>query len=74
MSYGCEIWINIIGNFSLGENATILAGTFELEAYNASFGNESAVNAMGLGGSPPAQTSGMPQGWTGRAGTEGLVA
>ncbi|KAF7125104.1 hypothetical protein RHSIM_Rhsim12G0125900 [Rhododendron simsii] len=73
LSYGCEIWINIIGNFSLDENATVLAGTFELEAYNVSFCNESAVNATGLDGSPPAQTSGTSQGWTGWVGAEGLL-
>lgn len=71
MSFGCEISINITGNFSLGENATVLAGTFELEAYNASFGNGSAVNVTGLGGSPPAQTSGTPQGVDGAGGGHG---
>ncbi|KAI8531022.1 hypothetical protein RHMOL_Rhmol11G0105400 [Rhododendron molle] len=71
LSFGCEISINITGNFSLGENATVSAGTFELEAYNASFGNGSAVNVTGLGGSPPAQTSGTPQGVDGAGGGHG---
>ncbi|KAH7834094.1 hypothetical protein Vadar_012689 [Vaccinium darrowii] len=71
LSVGCEITINITGNFSLGDNATVLAGTFELEAYNASFGNGSLVNTTGLGGSPPAQTSGTPQGVDGAGGGHG---
>ncbi|CAL5435672.1 unnamed protein product [Camellia sinensis] len=68
---GCEITINITGNFSLGENGTIVAGTFELAAYNASFGNGSLVNTTGLAGSPPPQTSGTPQGIDGAGGGHG---
>ncbi|GFZ08497.1 hypothetical protein Acr_20g0003050 [Actinidia rufa] len=68
---GCEINVNVTGNFSLGENSTIVAGTFELAAYNASFGDGSSVNTTGMGGSPPAQTSGTPQGVDGAGGGHG---
>ncbi|KAA8521316.1 hypothetical protein F0562_011989 [Nyssa sinensis] len=68
---GCEIIINVTGNFCLGENASIVAGTFELAAHNASFLNGSLVNTTGLAGSPPPQTSGTPQGIDGAGGGHG---
>lgn len=68
---GCEITVNITGNFSLGENATIVTGTFELNAFNASFANGTTVNTTGLGGAPPSQTSGTPQGIDGSGGGHG---
>lgn len=71
LSPGCSITVNISGNFSLGENSSIIAGNFELGAYNASFGNGSTVNTTGLGGSPPPQTSGTPQGVDGAGGGHG---
>ncbi|KAH9616382.1 hypothetical protein KSS87_004543 [Heliosperma pusillum] len=54
---GCEIAINVTGNFSLGENFTIIAGAFELYAWKASLSVGSVINTTGLGGDPPAQTS-----------------
>ncbi|GMI84352.1 hypothetical protein like AT5G11700 [Hibiscus trionum] len=68
---GCSITLNISGSFSLGENSSIVAGTFELAAYNASFFNGSAVNTTGWAGDPPAQTSGTPQGVDGAGGGHG---
>ncbi|KAL3844214.1 hypothetical protein ACJIZ3_001617 [Penstemon smallii] len=68
---GCEITINVTGNFTLGENALIVTGTFELLADNASFGNGSVVNTTGLAGSPPPQTSGNPLGVNGAGGGYG---
>lgn len=68
---GCELAINITGNFTLGENAAIICGTFQLVADNAVFGNGSAVNTTGFAGSPPAQTSGTPQGVDGAGGGHG---
>ncbi|KAG5403070.1 hypothetical protein IGI04_009189 [Brassica rapa subsp. trilocularis] len=68
---GCSIAINVSGNFSLGAESTIVAGTFELSAGNASFADGSAVNTTGLAGSPPAQTSGTPQGIDGAGGGHG---
>lgn len=53
---GCEIVINVTGNFSLGECSAVVAGTFDLTADNATFGNGSVVNTTALAGSPPAQT------------------
>ncbi|CAM8961294.1 unnamed protein product [Rhodiola kirilowii] len=68
---GCEVVVNISGNFSLGANASIVAGTFQLAAGNASFGDGSVVNTTGLAGDPPAQTSGTPQGVDGAGGGHG---
>ncbi|KAA8525336.1 hypothetical protein F0562_007246 [Nyssa sinensis] len=68
---GCEITINVTGNFSLGDNASILAGTFELAADSATFLNGSLVNTTGLAGSPPPQTSGTPLGVDGAGGGHG---
>lgn len=68
---GCSIAINVSGNFSLGAKSTIVAGTLELSAGNASFANGSAVNTTGLAGNPPPQTSGTPQGIDGAGGGHG---
>nr|GME14715.1 uncharacterized protein LOC109179865 [Ipomoea batatas] len=68
---GCEIAINVTGNFKLDDNSTILAGTFQLVATNATFGNGSVVNTTGLAGSPPEQTSGTPQSLDGGGGGYG---
>ncbi|KAJ9555936.1 hypothetical protein OSB04_010550 [Centaurea solstitialis] len=65
---GCELGIFVAGDFSLGENARIFVGTFELQAANASFANGSVVNTTGLAGDPPEQTSGTPQGLDGAGG------
>ncbi|KAA3477507.1 1-aminocyclopropane-1-carboxylate deaminase [Gossypium australe] len=68
---GCSITVNISGNFSLGENSTVVTGTFQLAAYNASFFDGSAVNTTGWAGNPPPQTSGTPQGVEGAGGGHG---
>ncbi|KAI3822027.1 hypothetical protein L1987_09608 [Smallanthus sonchifolius] len=68
---GCELGINVTGDFSLGENAQIVVGSFYLEAANASFGVGSLVNSTGLAGDPPEQTSGTPQGLDGAGGGYG---
>lgn len=68
---GCSITVNISGNFSLGENSTVVTGTFQLAAYNASFFDGSAVNTTGWAGDPPPQTSGTPQGVEGAGGGHG---
>ncbi|XP_042002444.1 uncharacterized protein LOC121751713 [Salvia splendens] len=68
---GCELAINVTGNFTLGENASINCGTFQLVADNAFFGNGSTVNTTALAGTPPAQTSGTPQGVDGAGGGHG---
>ncbi|XP_051137270.1 uncharacterized protein LOC127255657 isoform X2 [Andrographis paniculata] len=68
---GCELSINITGNFTLRENSSILCGTFQLVSNNASFGNGSTVNTTGLAGEPPPQTSGTPQGVDGAGGGYG---
>ncbi|XP_073122630.1 uncharacterized protein [Henckelia pumila] len=68
---GCELAINVTGNFTLGENSAILCGAFDLIAGNASFGNGSCVNTTGLAGTPPPQTSGTPKGTDGAGGGHG---
>ncbi|KAK3009003.1 hypothetical protein RJ639_013595 [Escallonia herrerae] len=68
---GCEFAVNVSGNFVLGENGAVLVGTFDLVSNNASFGNGSVVNTTGLGGKPPDQTSGTPQGVDGAGGGYG---
>ncbi|GAB2275819.1 hypothetical protein Dimus_010568 [Dionaea muscipula] len=68
---GCEVTVNITGNFSLGENASIVAGTFEVSSWNATFRDGSVVNTTGLAGDPPPQTSGTPQGLEGAGGGYG---
>ncbi|KAJ4951975.1 hypothetical protein NE237_028807 [Protea cynaroides] len=68
---GCSIIVNISGNFSLGQNASIVAGTFSLNAHNASLLDGSIINTTGLGGPAPSQTSGTPQGVDGAGGGHG---
>ncbi|CAK7353096.1 unnamed protein product [Dovyalis caffra] len=70
-NFGCSITINISGNFNLSVNSSIVTGTFELVANNASFFNGSVVNTTGLAGDPPPQTSGTPQGLEGAGGGHG---
>ncbi|EPS64424.1 hypothetical protein M569_10357 [Genlisea aurea] len=68
---GCELAVNVTGNFTLGENSSVICGTFELACDNAFFGNGSTVNTTGLAGSAPPQTSGTPQGVDGAGGGHG---
>ncbi|KAL9363229.1 hypothetical protein Peur_046014 [Populus x canadensis] len=70
-NFGCSITINVSGNFNLSVNSSIVTGTFELVANNASFFNGSVVNTTGLAGDPPPQTSGTPQGLEGAGGGHG---
>ncbi|KAH9617274.1 hypothetical protein KSS87_014560 [Heliosperma pusillum] len=68
---GCQIAINITGNFSLGQNSTIIASAFDLYAFNATLGSGSLINTTGLAGDPPSQTSGSPRGLDGSGGGYG---
>ncbi|GJT46115.1 hypothetical protein Tco_0954830 [Tanacetum coccineum] len=68
---GCEFGVNVSGNFSLGEDARVNVGSFEVDAENAVFEIGSVVNVTGLGGDPPEQTSGTPQGVDGAGGGHG---
>ncbi|XP_010519873.1 PREDICTED: uncharacterized protein LOC104799183 isoform X2 [Tarenaya hassleriana] len=63
---GCSVAINVSGNFSLGAKSSIIAGTLELTAGNASFANGSAVNTTGLAGDPPPGIDGCGGGQGGR--------
>ncbi|XP_010526074.1 PREDICTED: uncharacterized protein LOC104803741 [Tarenaya hassleriana] len=68
---GCSIIVNISGNFSLGQNSSVVAGTFILASENAAFGHGSAVDTTGLAGDPPPETSGTPEGVEGSGGGHG---
>ncbi|XP_042486737.1 uncharacterized protein LOC122066956 [Macadamia integrifolia] len=68
---GCSIIVNISGDFSLGQNASIVAGTFLLLAHNVSLLDGSIINTTALGGTPPSQTSGTPQAIEGAGGGHG---
>lgn len=68
---GCWITVNVTGNFSLGSNASIVTGAFELESEYAVFENGSVVNTTCMAGDPPPQTSGTPQGVDGGGGGYG---
>ena len=71
LASGCLIAVNISGNFSLGVNASIVTGAFELTAYNSTLQNGSVVNTTALAGAAPPQTSGTPQGIDGAGGGHG---
>lgn len=68
---GCLLTINVTGEFLLGRNSAIIAGTVYVSALNASFSSGSVVNATGLAGEPPAETSGTPDGVQGAGGGHG---
>ncbi|GAA0161640.1 transmembrane signal receptor [Lithospermum erythrorhizon] len=60
VSFGCELAVNVGGNFTMGDGSLIYAGTFELVADNVGLGDGSAVDTTGLAGDPPEHTSGTP--------------
>lgn len=68
---GCEIAVNVSGNFSLGDNSSVITGSFDLTAKNGYLGNGSVVNCTGLAGEPPAPSTGSPQGVDGAGGGYG---
>ncbi|XP_077211838.1 uncharacterized protein LOC143847056 [Tasmannia lanceolata] len=68
---GCTLSFNISGDFSLGQNSSILVGTFILLAKNVTFFDGSLINTTGLAGAPPEQTSGTPLGTDGAGGGHG---
>ncbi|XAR67080.1 hypothetical protein NMG60_11013510 [Bertholletia excelsa] len=68
---GCSILVNITGEFRLGLNSQIIAGTVFVTSGNASLLSGSVVNVTALGGSPPEQTSGTPAGVQGAGGGHG---
>ncbi|XP_056163736.1 uncharacterized protein LOC115684582 isoform X2 [Syzygium oleosum] len=68
---GCFIMVNISGNFSLGQNGVIVAGTVHVVAHSVGLIDGSLINVSGLAGEPPAETSGTPQGVQGAGGGHG---
>ncbi|KAK6944883.1 hypothetical protein RJ641_025985 [Dillenia turbinata] len=68
---GCSILVNLTGEFIVGENSYIIAGSVKVYADNTSLLEGSVINTTALGGSPPAQTSGTPAGIDGAGGGHG---
>lgn len=68
---GCMLTVNVSGEFSLDENATVVMGAFIVEADNVTLSNGSLINTTALAGAPPAQTSGTPSGTDGAGGGHG---
>ncbi|XP_059638281.1 uncharacterized protein LOC132280165 isoform X2 [Cornus florida] len=68
---GCSILVNINGEFRLGRNSEIVAGTVSVTARNASLFDGSVINVTALAGLPPEQTSGTPGGVQGAGGGHG---
>lgn len=68
---GCSVIFNMSKEFSLGQNSSVVSGSFEVYAFNATFLRDTVVNTTALGGKPPAQTSGTPQGIDGAGGGHG---
>ncbi|GAB4852694.1 hypothetical protein Ancab_016908 [Ancistrocladus abbreviatus] len=68
---GCSVTVNLSGDFQLGQNASIVAGSVWVMASNANLFDGSIVNVSALGGAPPAQTSGTPAGLQGAGGGHG---
>ncbi|GFS43868.1 hypothetical protein Acr_00g0087450 [Actinidia rufa] len=68
---GCSILVNISGDFMLGLNSEIIAGTVFVEALNATLLDGSVINVTALAGDPPEQTSGTPAGIQGAGGGHG---
>lgn len=68
---GCFITVNISGNFSLGQNGVIVAGTVHVVARSVGLIDGSLINVSGLAGEPPVGTSGTPQGVQGAGGGHG---
>ncbi|KAK4753990.1 hypothetical protein SAY87_002094 [Trapa incisa] len=68
---GCYILVNISGDFCIGQNGAIIAGTVHIVAENVSLAGGSLVNVTALAGDPPTQTSGTPTGTQGAGGGHG---
>ncbi|KAJ9688259.1 hypothetical protein PVL29_014125 [Vitis rotundifolia] len=68
---GCLILVNISGEFVMGVNSSIIAGTVFVEAQNVSLSDGSIINVTALAGAPPPQTSGTPSGVQGSGGGHG---
>ncbi|GMQ06267.1 hypothetical protein CsSME_00050919 [Camellia sinensis var. sinensis] len=68
---GCSILVNISGEFRLGFNAEMIAGTVSLVSRSATLFNGSVINVTALAGQPPEQTSGTPAGVQGAGGGHG---
>lgn len=69
--FGCSITVNLSGEFSLGSNSFLVAGSVTVIAWNASFFEGSMINVTALAGDAPAQTSGSPEGVEGAGGGHG---
>ncbi|XP_072955442.1 uncharacterized protein [Typha angustifolia] len=68
---GCSITVNVSRNIKVGPYASVIAGSISFDATNVTLDKHSAINTTSLGGSPPPQTSGTPNGHDGAGGGHG---
>ncbi|XXG64223.1 hypothetical protein AAC387_Pa05g2227 [Persea americana] len=71
---GCSIIVNISGDFTLGENASVIAGTFAAVADDITLHGSSLINTTALAGVPPDESSGTPRIGSGGGGHGGRGA
>lgn len=68
---GCFLTFNLSGNVTLGQHASLIAGSIVVYARSLNLDHHSSMNTTALGGPPPAQTSGTPIGHDGAGGGHG---
>ncbi|XP_077235189.1 mraZ isoform X2 [Tasmannia lanceolata] len=68
---GCLLTFNLSGNVTVGQYATLIAGSIVVTAGNLTLDHHSSINTTSLGGPPPSQTSGTPIGNDGAGGGHG---
>ncbi|RAL37158.1 hypothetical protein DM860_004080 [Cuscuta australis] len=69
--FGCSIQINITGEFSLGSNAHIIAGSVYIVSGNTTMLGGSMINTTALAGDPPDHSRGIPKDYEGGGGGHG---
>ncbi|XP_068650763.1 uncharacterized protein [Aristolochia californica] len=67
----CSINLNFSGNVTVGQGASLVAGSITVIAASITLNDKSAINTTALGGPPPPQTSGTPIGHDGAGGGHG---
>lgn len=68
---GCLINLNFSGSITVGQYASLVAGSIIIDAENLTLDNFSSLNTTSLGGPPPAQTTGTPSESNGAGGGYG---
>ncbi|KAK1262274.1 hypothetical protein QJS04_geneDACA008723 [Acorus gramineus] len=57
---GCSLTFKVSGNITVGQHASIIAGSIVVNATNLMLEKYASINTTALGGPPPPQTSGTP--------------